>query len=189
VLACITSAPTLTPEVIMKIKELPPVELLKELFDYDPLTGLLRWKKKLSPRSMPGAVAGTERKTGYIIISLNGQKYYAHRICWAIYYNEQLDPGVEIDHKYGNRNDNRISELRKSTRSEQAYNTKLLNNNRSGHRGVFWNKYDERWAAKITVQGKQIRLGGFKTKEEAIEARLKAEKDLNIFVGERTEVR
>jgi len=169
----------------MKAKELPPVELLKELFDYDPLTGLLRWKKRLGPRAMPGTVAGTPQQNGYISIKVNNQRCLAHRICWAIYYNEQLSPDYEIDHIYGNTNDNRISELRKSNRKEQGYNRKTMSNNTSGHRGVIWVKRDKCWEASIQLNGKFKRLGRFQTKEEAIEARLKAEKDLNIFVGER----
>ena len=183
-LACIISAPTLTPEVTMKAKELPPVELLQETFDYDPITGLLRWKKPRRGRPM-GGVAGHRTVRGYIIVSLYGKKYLAHRICWAIYYNEQLTPDVEIDHKYGITHDNRISELRRATRQDQGYNHKLQSTNTSGHRGVSWDKGRQRWSAHITIQGKKIHLGRFKTKEEAIEARLKAEKNLNIFVGER----
>ena len=172
----------------MKATELPPVELLKEFFDYDPLTGLLRWKKP-RPNCRVGAVAGTRHWKGYVQVQFAGRFYLAHRICWAIYYNEQLSPDVEIDHIYGIRNDNRISELRKATRSEQTYNTKLLSTNTSGYRGVTWYKRDKCWQAQIQIHGKYKLLGRFKTKEEAIEARLKAEKDLNIFVGERPEVR
>jgi hypothetical protein len=170
----------------MKAKELPPVELLKELFDYDPLTGLLRWKKRTAQRIKVGAVAGCRSTGGYVTIAINGRKYQAHRICWAIYYNEQLTPDEEIDHIYGITDDNRISELRKSNRQDQGYNTKQYKNNTSGHRGVFWNTKRPAWVAYVTINYKQVVLGRFKTKEEAIEARIKAEKDLNIFVGERT---
>ena len=169
----------------MTRKELPPIELLKELFDYDPLTGLLKWKKRLAQRIKVGDVAGCRGSEGYVEVGINGQKYFAHRICWAIYYNEQLSPDDEIDHIYGNPSDNRISKLRKSNRQDQGYNTKRYSTNTSGHRGVFWNTKRPAWVAYITTNYKQVILGRFKTKEEAIEARLKAEKDLNIFVGER----
>jgi len=172
----------------MKAIELPPVELLKEHLNYDPLTGLLRWKKPQRGRTL-GKVAGTRHQGGYVQLNFKGHKYFAHRICWAIYYNEQLAPDVEIDHLYGIRNDNRISELRKATRQEQKYNQKTQSNSTSGHRGVTWNKERQRWIAHISTNKKTIRLGRFKTKEEAIEARLNAEKVLNIFVGERPEVR
>ena len=172
----------------MKAKELPPVELLREFFDYDPLTGLLRWKKPQRGRTL-GKVAGTRHQNGYVQLSFKGHKYFAHRICWAIYHNEQLTPDVEIDHIFGIRNDNRISELRKATRQDQGYNQKTQSNSTSGHRGVSWTKERQRWTAQIGVNNKILRLGKFKTKEEAIEARLNAEKVLNIFVGERPEVR
>ena len=168
----------------MKTGELPPVELLRELFDYEPDTGLLRYKKSAGHKKA-GSVAGTNSGRGYIQIRIKGKHFYAHRICWAIYYNEQLPPEVEIDHKYGIKNDNRISELRKATRSENAINMHLRSNNTSGHRGVSWFKNARSWRSHITINGVTKLLGYFKNKDDAITARLNAEKDNNIFCGKR----
>ena len=41
--------------------------------------------------------------------------------------------------------------------------------------GVHWRKRDSVWFATIGINGKQKWLGQFKTKEEAIKARLEAE--------------
>jgi len=165
----------------MKPGELPPVELLRELFDYEPNTGLLRYRKRAGHKKA-GSVAGTNIN-GYIQIRIKRKRYFAHRVCWAIYYNEQLSPEVEIDHIFGIKNDNRISELRKATRSENAINMIKRSNNTSGHRGVSWFKNARCWRSFITIGGITKWLGYFKNKEDAIAARLKAEKDNNIFIG------
>ena len=49
-------------------------------------------------------------------------------------------------------------------------------NNTSGHSGVCWAKDRQKWRAYITVDGRVIHLGQYEKKENAIEARVKAEK-------------
>lgn len=53
---------------------------------------------------------------------------------------------------------------------------KLNKNNKSGVRGVSFNKFKNKWCANIKVQRKNIYLGSYNTKEEAIEARKEGEK-------------
>lgn len=163
-------------------KELPPLDTLRETFTYEPETGLLRWKTKSANRIEIGSIAGSKNRRGYIVVGMKGKVYLAHRICWALYHNEQLSPDVEIDHIYGIRDDNRITELRKATRNEQGYNGKLRSTNTSGHRGVIYYKARQKWVASITVGGRSIHLGYFEEIEDAIAARLKAEQENNIFV-------
>lgn len=50
-------------------------------------------------------------------------------------------------------------------------------NNRSGHKGVWYDTGRELWEAYINVHGKRIHLGRYKTKEEAIKARERAEEE------------
>ncbi|MEN0648929.1 AP2/ERF family transcription factor [Caldifermentibacillus hisashii] len=56
-----------------------------------------------------------------------------------------------------------------------ALKTKTYKNNKSGHKGVTWMESRQKWRAYIGFKGKQKTLGYFETKEEAIEARKKAE--------------
>lgn len=60
-----------------------------------------------------------------------------------------------------------------STAGEQAINRGKFKNNTSGRTGV--SKSGEIWVAYISQKGKMIRLGLFKTFEEAVAAREKAE--------------
>lgn len=52
---------------------------------------------------------------------------------------------------------------------------KLNSNNKSGHRGVAYNKFKKKWEAYIKLRYKHIYLGAFDTIEEAIQARLDGE--------------
>lgn len=80
------------------------------------------------------------------------------------------------DHHSRNTLDNRKSNLWKATVQENARNSSKGTNNTSGFIGVSWNKKANKWRAYIMVDYKQISLGYFDDKNNAIKARLKAEK-------------
>lgn len=56
-----------------------------------------------------------------------------------------------------------------------ALTSKLHVKNKSGHKGVMWNKYRNKWQAYIGFKGKNINLGYYEDKEDAIKARQLAE--------------
>jgi len=64
-----------------------------------------------------------------------------------------------------------------ATSTEQLRNKSLYENNTSGHRGVGLRKNGS-WRSAISVGGKQIFIGYFKDKDDAISARLGAEASL-----------
>lgn len=113
---------------------------------------------------------------GYIIISLDGIPYKAHRLAWLYVHGEM--PAAIVDHINRDKTDNRIANLRLATRSENARNINRRRDNTSGITGVTFLPKTSRWAAKLTVNSWNHFLGSFATKEEAIAARLKAEKEL-----------
>lgn len=76
---------------------------------------------------------------------------------------------------YNNTLDNRKSNLRPATKSEQAQNKGMYNNNTSGIKGVVWDTLHQKWRTYIGVNHKTIYLGLFEDKNEAIKTRLKAE--------------
>jgi len=89
------------------------------------------------------------------------------------------DPVVEVDHEKGNRLDNRKSELRICTRSQNCANRKKLQaTNTSGFKGVCFSKASQKWQAGIKVHGKSIYLGQYLTPEEAHAAYCAAAKAL-----------
>ena len=86
--------------------------------------------------------------------------------------------GDIIDHIFRKKNDNRKSQLRKVTVSQNAMNSGVRSDNTSGITGVKWNKKREKWEAGLQIDKKYIHLGIFSNKQDAIEARLKAELEL-----------
>lgn len=135
---------------------------LMELLDYDPTTGIFVWKVRTSDRIRIGNVAGSFR-SGYRIIRIKGSIYHAHRIAWLFVHGTW--PSHDIDHINLVRDDNRISNLREATRSENLRNVAIRDINKSGLKGVSSNK--RQYMARICVHGKTFYLGTFDTPEEA----------------------
>jgi HNH endonuclease len=156
------------------IKQLPSADYLHACFTYDPDTGELRWKRR--PRehfptakgwrvfngNFAGQLAGTI-VGGYYSVGINGSLYYAQRIIWKLMTGE--DPLNTIDHKDGNRTNNRWDNFRPATKLEQTHNAKVRKDNTSGGRGV--HKHKGWWRARISINGVRRHLGLFETAEEA----------------------
>lgn len=85
------------------------------------------------------------------------------------------DNGFDVDHKHGkeSRNDNRKSNLRIATKSQNNINKGLRSNNTSGATGV--GHSNNKWYARITINKKRIQLGVFNSFDEALNARKIAE--------------
>jgi hypothetical protein len=109
---------------------------------------------------------------GYFIGRILGKPYRAHRVAWAIYSGAW--PESDIDHINGKRSDNRIANLRTATRQENGKNCAIGIKNTSGTIGVSWSSRDLVWTAQVNKNGKQKHIGSFKNKDEAIQARAKA---------------
>lgn len=86
-----------------------------------------------------------------------------------------------VDHIYHHVNDNRKSQLRNTTRQNNQRNQTINKANKSGKTGVCWSKKKNKWRAYITISNIQKSLGYYEDKNEAVEARLKAEK---VYFGE-----
>lgn len=82
---------------------------------------------------------------------------------------------LDVDHKNGDKFDNRKSNLRICTHQNNGTNRKLSKNNKSKYKGVSWYKRDSTWEVKIMVNYKDIFLGRYKNLEEAIKVRIEAE--------------
>lgn len=81
----------------------------------------------------------------------------------------------EYDHADRNELNNRKYNLRQCTKLENCRNKSMQSNNTSGVIGVSWEKRHYRWRARIKTKDKELYLGEFINKEDAIIARLKAE--------------
>lgn len=149
--------------------KLPSQALLREWLDYDPETGIFRWKKNPRlGRPRLGMVAGTTCRK-YRLIKLSGfPQIGAHRLAW-IYVNGLTIGGAEIDHIDTDPTNNAIANLRLATSTEQKRNKKVQSNNRSGLKGAFYHACHKgkKWRSQIKVGNQLIFLGYFHTAEEA----------------------
>lgn len=89
-------------------------------------------------------------------------------------YLLKVRSGNVIDHKDRNGSNNRKSNLREATVSQNAINSKTRKNS-SGFTGVWFHKESQFWCASVVINQKSIWLGEYKNKDDAIKARLKAE--------------
>jgi len=150
-------------------------KMVREILDYDPKTGIFRWKirKDRSKRwntRYAGTVAGYPIK-GHIRIQLFGKPgYYAHRLAWLLCYGEW--PEEQIDHKDNDRGHNAIGNLRKATNGQNMQNRAgPQKNGTSGYLGVFFSKQAGKWQAQLVVNGVRHYFGRYNTAAEAAVAR------------------
>lgn len=85
--------------------------------------------------------------------------------------------GFVRDHINRNKLDNRKNNIRIITHQDNVKNQSIRSDNNSGVIGVCWNKAQQTWKAGLQVNKKWKLHKNYKTKEEAIKARLKAEKE------------
>ena len=146
-------------------KILPDLETLDRLLRLDPETGILWWRVKV-PKMRPGGYAGSARGSrGYRSIMICGILYPVHRVVWKLHWREE--PPEYIDHENRVRTDNRPENLRVATAAENQANAKTPRNNTSGIKGVCYHKGQKAWMASFRLNGKDVYLGCYSTREEA----------------------
>ena len=148
----------------------PIPEIVKDLLEYDTETGLLTWKVSRGT-AKAGSIAGTVSDSGYINVKVGQSPYRGHRIAWFLHYGQQ--PEGQIDHIDNDATNNRISNLRLATVSQNSQNVRKHSHNTSGVKNVAWQK--GAWVVRLEVNGKQMYFGRFQNlfeaRERAIEVR------------------
>lgn len=137
---------------------------LKRILNYDPDTGLFTWAAKTSRKVVVGSVAGCVNKAGYVVIGISGKLYYAHQLAWLFQTGQWL---ARIDHKDGDRGNNRWGNIRPATPQQNALNARRAVSNTSGFKGVSWHKAAGKWSAYIILDGKKRHLGLHERPEDA----------------------
>lgn len=154
----------------------PNDEALRKAVSYDPNSGVFLRREKTGPNVKVGSIAGSVDKQGYRRIRVSGTTYQAHRLAWQ--YVHGAAPCGSIDHINGQRDDNRIENLRLVDHSTNLENLKGARaDNVLGVLGV--RKMGKKFDARITVKGKTKSLGTFETVEEAASVYLESKRKLH----------
>lgn len=121
------------------------------------------WNARFAGKEAFTSVDGGGYRSGRIF----NKTYRAHRVIWAIQTGAW--PENEVDHINGNRADNRWSNLRAATHSQNLKNQKVRIGSPTVVAGI--SKKRGKWRARITHNGVQIHIGTYLRIEEAISAR------------------
>ena len=165
----------------MKAHALPEATYLRKCLRYYASTGKLFWKKRprahfvslRAYRTWNARFAGTEAFHAIRISQRGGawhcygtldyRHYFAHRIIWKIVTGQE--PSAIVDHEDQDGTNNKWKNLREATKGQNNINAA------NPHRGIWFDKARNKWAASVHVARKQIHLGRFNSKEEALYAR------------------
>ncbi|SRR6266478_2847292 len=133
---------------------------LKQLLSYDPDTGLWVWIFCPPPNQRhTGTQAGNRRSDGYLKIRIDGFAYYSSHLA-CLYMTGKL-PDEEMDHEDNDPNNDKWSNLREATSSQNKYNRRYL-----GLRGVY--RRGNKW---MVIVGLSNYLGMFNCFGQALIAR------------------
>ncbi len=163
-------------------------QYVRECLDYDPDTGVLTWRKRpiehfatyRSFMSWNGKNAGkaagrVDEKDGYMRAKCGWVNHLVHRLIW---FHQTGDWPEETDHINHVRTDNRWSNLRSVSKSENGKNQKKKSNNTSGVTGVCFR--DGRWVAQVCSRSGQRFYKRYDSFDEAAQSVLLARQDRNF---------
>lgn len=147
---------------------------VKELLSYDAESGQF-FRLQKTKRSPIGQIKTSVLPTGYVMFSIKGRKYLAHRIAWLYVYG--YFPAKHIDHIDGCKSNNAIANLRSVTRSLNMQNQRKPHTGKGLPLGV--HMHGNRFKAVIKTNGLQKHIGVFKTQSEASSAYISAKRQLH----------
>lgn len=143
---------------------------LRRIIHYEPVTGIFRWLVAINKKAVVGrSVGGVNKVLGYIVLGVDGKRYYAHRLAWFYMTGEWPEM---VDHRDGDGLNNKWENLRLASKRENAINSKRSAKNKSGFKGVSWHVGGKKWQAHCGP----IYIGLFDTPEMAHAAYLEEAK-------------
>ena len=145
-------------------------EELKELFYYDPVSGIFTYTRNRGTRVKKGAVAGWATTKGYLTIKYKNSTYQLHRLAFLYMTGIFLKDKEIVDHINGIVTDNRWENLRIASNVTNSHNRRLSSANSTGVKGVYYNKQLNKYQAAITTNGITTNVGLFNSLHDAEQA-------------------
>lgn len=133
-------------------------------------TGKLYWIEKPNRRIKVGDEVGCLNAAGYLRFRYEGKDYSNHRVIW--YFKYGMFPEKHLDHINGNILDNRISNLREVTDSQNKQNT---------HKAKGYCKRGDRYYVKVVLNNKIVYRKSFLDEKLAKQAYFNAKKIFHPF--------
>lgn len=151
--------------------QLPSFLDLRTQFEYEPESGRLQYRSKFSKKRAASSEAGTiveKHNICYRHVRVQyplgkGRNILAHRVVWKLMTTQE--PPEVIDHIDGNGLNNMWDNLRDGSGCVNERNMRMSARNTSGFCGVVFTK--GRWEARVGLDGRQLNLGAYETKQEA----------------------
>lgn len=158
------------------LKSPTPINIayIKNSIVYDPIEGTFTRNQNAAKNRGQQFLLKPDKYTKYHATLVKGRTVTAQQIAWILMTGEL--PLNFIDHKDGNKSNNKWDNLREVTESENSRNQKLNINNKSGCMGVLQTKYKTYQVSIANNENKSVFLGTFKTYEEAVKVRKEAER-------------
>jgi hypothetical protein len=114
-------------------------------------------------------------RNGYLVVNLVNEKNYKavkiHRLVAIAFIDNPLNE-KQVDHIDNNKTNNCVTNLRWCTNAENQRNVGLSKNNKSGIKGISWDKVNKKWMVEIRYNYKGIHIGRFLDLEDAKRARI-----------------
>lgn len=155
---------------------------LDNYIKFNPNDGTFTYLYKSSNQNIGHTTKGIDHGNGYLIVSVKGKKYKAHRLAFYLSYRYWPE---QVDHSNGIKNDNRLVNLREVDNQKNQWNAEGRDS-KSGYKNVYWREQRKKWQVKIPTLSGIKYIGSFDTVEEAnaaaIAARKKYQEEYNIDV-------
>ena len=169
-------------------------EYLKEIFCYDPKSGIVtrkarpvnhfiktketaehtcnKWNSRHAGK-IAGSLSISPAGKSYLTVCVNGNSYMLHCLIWV--YMTGKERNGDIDHEDGSGINNKWDNLRETTRAGNMRNIRRSKANSSGCTGVYWSKAANKWQSYINLGERSKYLGIFTDWFEAVCARKSAD--------------